>query len=184
MFWTVLERFGPICLMALVLLVSRGLTQRGQWRRAITEAQHLRCILSVSLRNLRNLYSENLELLSRGEIRLISGRNQIGLVRPQLGRLISLEHTEIEAVLSACIAAEAAESAMSVGGRPINGAAFRTPEAVKSRQAVQTALRQACIAMEAAEGLLAKSLNGVSASGETIESQEGDQSLAGSIALN
>lgn len=187
MFWIISERFGPICLMALVLILSRAMLQRGQRQRLRTEAQRLRCALSVILQGLRTLYAGNLELLARGEPRLISGRSQISLFRPQLGGLTSLEPTEIEAVLHACIAAERAETSMAVAGKTVGGAAFMITDRFSGRGALELALKQACTLLLTAEGLMTS--GGAPAIARAFEDaaiSPGDEAgylpLAGSIA--
>jgi hypothetical protein len=154
MFWTMSERLAPICLMALVLVLSRLMAQRGHRQRLRTEAQRLRRALHVGLQGLRHLYEGNLGMLESGERRLISGRNQIGLFRSQMGRLVCLEEVEVDAVMMACIAAELAESAMAVAGRSVAGATFVLLGPLKQKEALVAALSQACSSIRSAEDVL------------------------------
>jgi hypothetical protein len=76
------------------------------------------------------------------------------VLRILLGRLIALQEREIEAVLAANIALEAAETAMAVAGKPLGGAAFTLP-ADRAAETVKQPLLYACVTLEAAQTLLA-----------------------------
>src|SRR5208283_2365372 len=100
------------------------------------------------------LYEDNLTSLSGGERPLISGRNQINLLRTQLGRLTSLEPPEIEAVMAASIAAERAETEMAIAGRKVDGVAFWIPKKNEAQVIIESTLREVCSMLGAAEELL------------------------------
>lgn len=166
MLWTFSERFGPICLMAVVLIVSRVSAQRSHRLRLRTEAQRLRCALLVSLRALRSVYESNLTVLNRGGLRLMSGRSQINLFRHLVGRLIILEESEIEGVLAACIEAERTESAMAVAGKAVGAAAFKLPDQFKGVGGLKVALTKASSVIVSAEELLVANTAGNQRLGE------------------
>src|SRR5580700_7888536 len=112
MLWTVLEHFGPICMMVAIIGSNKAFAHRAHERRSRGEAQKLRGALIISVRALGKLYRDNLDTLAGSGPALLAGRNQINLLRVQLSRLLCLEQAEIEALWTASIAAEAAESAM------------------------------------------------------------------------
>src|SRR5665213_2864064 len=124
MLWTTFERFFQFFFMAAVILGSHALSRRTHRDRVHREARRLRSALTISLPALRILYEGNLSILAGGERLLISGRNQINLLRTQLGRLTSLDPPEIEAIMAASIAAERAETEMAIADRKVGGVAF------------------------------------------------------------
>jgi hypothetical protein len=148
------EHIGQLCFMAMVIFGSQGFTRRAQRERTRLEAQRLRGALTVSLQALRKLYEDNLRVLAGGRPPLMSGRHQMGLLRTQLGRLIALDQSEIEAVLAASIAAEGAEAIMAIGGKAVAGVAFTVPTGDEERGILQSSLMQACAMLEAAEILM------------------------------
>jgi hypothetical protein len=160
MLWTLLERFGPICMMAVLIIGNRAFMREVQDRKFCGEARRVRGAIAMSLQALRKLYEVNLGVLAGGKSPLIAGRNQIGLLRVQLARLMALEESEIEAVWGASIAAESAETAMALGGKALGNSAFPIPEGDAARDGIKTALTQACSMLESAEHLLAPEMSG------------------------
>lgn len=154
MLWTVLEHFGPVFLMGALILASQSLTRRVHSERLRVEARRLRTSLAINLQALRDLYTGDLRVFAGGKHTLMSGRQQINLLRTQLGRLLLLEQPEIEAVMSACIATERAESAMAVAGKSVAGVSFSIPSGEEDRRTLESALRQACSMLEVAESHL------------------------------
>ncbi len=155
--WNAVDHFSPFYLMAVLIIgahVFRHLIGYGRLR---SDARRLRAALSTNLRALRILYEDNLGVIAAGGPRLISGRHQIGLLRLHLGRLISLDESEIEAVLTASIAMEQAETAMAIAGKAVAGVAFMVPEEDVARSKIESALLQVCSKLEAAEHLLTSS---------------------------
>ncbi|HLZ96493.1 MAG TPA: hypothetical protein VKP66_01020 [Steroidobacteraceae bacterium] len=152
MWSAVWEHFSPVFFMAFVVLGSQAFTRRAQHARSRGEARRLRTALIVGLAALRKLHVDNLSVLAGGAVPLMSGRHQINLVRPHLARLISLEESEIDAVMSAVIAAEKAESAMAIGGKALGGVAFSVPEEDDARARLRSAFTEACVMLETAEG--------------------------------
>ncbi len=148
------EHIGQLCLMAMVIFGAQGFARRAQRERMRLEAQRLRCALTVSLQALRKLHEDNLRVLAGKRPPLMSGRHQMGLLRTQLGRLIVLDQTEIEAVLTASIAAERAEAMMAISGKALAGVAFTVPKGDEEMGIVQSSLKQACAMLEAAERLM------------------------------
>jgi hypothetical protein len=71
--------------------------------------------------------------------------------------LISLDQAEIEAVIGACIAVEAVETAMAIAGKAVGGVAFTVPDGEESRARLTSALRQACSLLDAADALMTPS---------------------------
>jgi len=154
---TVSDHLGQLCCMAVVIIGVQAFRHRVQCERLCGDARRLRGALTISLQALRKLYEDNLVVLAGGRPPLISGRNQIGLLRLLLGRLISLDESEIEAVLAASIAAEEAETAMAIAGKRVRGVAFTVPEGNFARGRLESALMQACSKIETAERLLTPS---------------------------
>jgi len=96
-----------------------------------------------------------MEVLSSGKPNLTSGRNQIALLRTQLGRITTCLHAlEIEAVMTACVAMEKVETHMTVGGRKGEGALLCVPANVEAKAMLSAAIREACSMLVAAEELL------------------------------
>jgi len=156
--WSVVwEHFSPVFFMAFVVLGSQAFTRRAQHARSRGEARRLRTALIVGLGALRKLHEDNLRVLAGGAAPLMSGRHQINLVRPHLARLTSLEETEIDAVMSAIIAAEKAESAMAIGGKAVGGVAFSVPEGDVARARLRSAFTETCLRLETAEGSMCPS---------------------------
>jgi hypothetical protein len=154
MLWTAFEHFSQIFFMAAIILGSHALSRRTHRERVHHDAQRLRSALTISLPALRKLYEDNLSILSGGEPLLISGRNQINLLRTQLGRLTSLDPPEIEAVMAASIAAERAETAMGIADRKSGGVACIISGNHEARKILESTLREVCSMLETAEELL------------------------------
>jgi hypothetical protein len=154
MWSTTFEHFFQLFCMATIILGSRAFSMRAQGDRLRGDAQRLRSALTINLQALRKHYQENLSILSGGELPLISGRNQINLLRTQLGRLTSLDPPEIEAVMTASVAAEMAETEMAKTGTRNGGIAFTIPEIREARTLLASTLRDACSALQIAEELV------------------------------
>jgi hypothetical protein len=148
MLGTLWEHFGPVFL--LLLLVSQALNRRAQRIRWRNEVRSLRTSLRLGLHSLRTLYASNLTALAAGKPWLMSGRQQINLLRTQLSRLHSLDQPEIEAVMSACIEMELAESKLAICGKGIAGVSFSAPKAAEETKALETLLLQTCARIETA----------------------------------
>jgi hypothetical protein len=151
--------------MAALVAGTQALTRRAQSERLRGEAHRLRRALVMSLQALRALHEGNLRGLAAGKSPLASGRHQITLLRIHLGRLMSLDEAEIEAVMAASIAAERVETAMSIAGKPAGGLAFTLPVEDDGKEAVRSALRETCSMFKLAECLLVSS--GMPRNGET-----------------
>lgn len=154
MWSTAFEHFFQLCGMAAILLSARAFSLRTQDHRMRADGQRLRRALTISIQALRNHYEDNLRVFSHGKLPLTSGRNQINLLRTQLGRLMLLDPPEIEAVMVASVAAEVVETEMTRSGSRIGGVAFAGPERVEMRTLLGSTLRDACSALQAAEALL------------------------------
>lgn len=154
MWSTTFEHFFQLCGMAAIILSARVFSLRAQGDRLRGEARRLRSALTISLAALRGHYEENSGVLSGGKLPLISGRNQINLLRTQLGRLTCLDPPEIEAVMAASVAAERAETEMARSGGRSGGVAFSIPETRELRTLLRSTLRDACSALQIAEKLL------------------------------
>jgi hypothetical protein len=154
MLWTAFEHFSQLFFMAAIILGSHGLARRTHRERVRHDARRLRSALTISLPALRKIYEDNLSILSGGEHLLISGRNQINLLRTQLGRLTSLDPPEIEAVMAASIAAERAETAMAIVDRKVGGVAFIISGNLEAKKILESPLREVCSMLESAEELL------------------------------
>jgi len=161
--WTVLGHFGAVCLMGLIVLSSQTLTRRMQRGRMRTEARRLRDCLLISFQALRVLHEENLVVLGGGRPPLMSARHQIHLLRTQLGRLHTLEQSEVEAVMSACVALERLESILALAGKSVTGVSFTLPKSEEDRRVLHLALRQTCALLETAEGRLRETQGGADA---------------------
>ena len=154
MWWTVCEHLFQFCLMGTIILSSQAMARRAHNDRLRGDVSRLRVALSISLQALRKLYEDNLAILCSGEFPLISGRNQITLLRTQLGRLTSLHAPAIEAVLTANIAAERLETEMAIAGRKFEGVAFAIPSKDAARGNLLSMLRETCSRLAIAEDLL------------------------------
>jgi hypothetical protein len=154
---TISEHLGPVFFMAVLMVGTQAFARRVQHARLHDEASRLRSALAISLQALRILYQGNLGVLIDRGSPLISGRNQINLFRLHFGRLISLNQSEIEAVIAASIAAERVETAMAIAGKSVGGVAFAVPDGDDLRGMVESALLQACALLETAEGLMTPS---------------------------
>lgn len=158
--WTdlaaVCDRFSQLAFMAVIIFGSHAIARRTQDRRVREEARRIRGALGVSLQALGELYRDNLRLLASGSRQLLSGRNQVQVLRIQLGRVVALLEGEIEAVLAANIALEAAETAMAIAGKPLGGVAFILPDDSGAAEAVKQPLLHVCAMLEAAQALLAR----------------------------
>lgn len=155
MIHTVLEHLCPLFTMGVIVFGSQALARRFQNDRQRDESQRLRSALTISLTALRKLYESNLGVLAGQKPPLISGRTQIVLLRLHFGRLMSLDQPEIESLWAASIAVEELETAMAVAGKTVGGVAFTLPEAHEAREALKSALMQACSRLETAESLMA-----------------------------
>jgi hypothetical protein len=157
--WTdvaaVSDRFSQFAFMAVIIFGSHAIARRAQNRRVLEDARRIRAALGISLRALSELYEDNLRLLASGDGSLLSGRNQVQVLRILLGRVVSLQEGEIEAVLAANIALEAAETAMAVAGKPLGAVAFTLPADGSAVETVKQPLLYACVTLEAAQTLLA-----------------------------
>jgi hypothetical protein len=155
--WNVSEHLVPFFGLVALIIGAQAFRHRLQYARLRGDAGRLRGALAISLQALRKLYEDNLVVLDGGRPPLVSGRNQISLLRQQLGRLISLDKSEIEAVLVASIAAEEVETAMAIAGRRVRGVAFTVPEGKFARGKLESTIMQACSKLESAERLLTPS---------------------------
>ena len=149
------ERFSQFILMAAMILGNQAIARRAQNHRVREEVTADSIFAARVMRALRDLYDDNLRLLTSGDGLLLSGRSQIALLRIHLGRLNSLNEAEIEAVLTASIAMEVAEAAMAVAGKPVGGVAITLPREGGAAEAVKLPLLRALAALETAEALLA-----------------------------
>ena len=153
--WSLSDHLVQLSCMAMIVWGAQAFARRAHRRRVSREARRLRSALHIGLSALRKLYEDNLAGPSASERPLISGRNQINLLRTQLGRLASLEPLEVEAVMAACIAAEGAETEMAIAGRKVGGVAFWIPRKNDAARAItESALRTVCSALRSAEELL------------------------------
>jgi hypothetical protein len=141
----------------LLILGSQALNRRAQRIRWRNEVRSLRAGLKVGLHSLHGLYGENLLAIARSKRTLVSGRNQLNLLRTQLGRLPSLKELEVETVMLACIAAERAESMLEAAGKALAPADVVIHRRDEKRAMAESAFQAACAALEAAEALLAAS---------------------------
>lgn len=155
--WTLSDHLLQLACMAMIVWGAQAFARRANRIRVSHEARRLRVALHVGLCALRKLYEDNAANLSGGERPLNSGRNLINLLRTQLGRLTALEPPEVEAVMAACIAAEAAETGMAVAGRKVGAMAYRIAEEAGPREPVASALREVCSLLRTAESLLSSS---------------------------
>jgi len=130
MWWTVCEHLFQFCLMGTIILSSQAMARRAHNDRLRGDVSRLRVALSISLQALRKLYEDNLAILCSGEFPLISGRNQITLLRTQLG-------TEI-----------------AIAGRKFEGVAFAIPSKDAARGNLLSMLRETCSRLAIAEDLL------------------------------
>ncbi len=149
-----MERYVPLLGMAVIIFSAQALGRRAQRVRLHGEAVRLRGAMAISLQALRRLYENNLRVLAGGRPPLVSGRNQITVLRILLPRLLSLDQPEIGAVIEAVIATEAAETALAVAGTRIGGVAFGVPKDAADARELESVLSQACAALETAEGLM------------------------------
>lgn len=154
MWSTTFEHFFQLCGMAAIILSARAFSHRAQGDRVRGEARRLRSALTINVAALRRHYEGNLGIFSDGKLPLISGRNQINLLRTQLGRLTFLDPPEIEAVMTASVAAEMVETEMARSGNRSGGIAFTIPETRELRTLLRSTLRDACSALQFAEKLL------------------------------
>lgn len=149
------EHVVQLSFMAMIIWGAQAFARRAHSGRVKREARRLRSALHIGLSALRKLYQDSLADLSGGERPLISGRNQINLLRTQLGRLTSLDPPEVEAVMTACIAAEGAETAMAIAGRKVGGVAYWIPRKNDAaREIIESTLRDVCCTLRTAEELL------------------------------
>ena len=146
------EHFGPVCL--LLILGSQALNRRAQRLRWRKEERSLRVGLHVGLRSIGLLYSENLRAIGNSKGGFASGRNQINLLKTQLNRLAILDEREVEAIMSACIAAERAESTLEAARRAMAAESVTVLRREERRATAVAAMREACSALSYAETLL------------------------------
>ena len=149
-----IEHFGPLCIMAALVFTSQAANRRAQAVRQRREAQGLRRALYIGVKALNELYSKNADILEKGGLPLISGRQQLALLRVHLGRINVLEEPEIDLLILAAIAAESAETSMAMAGKAIGAAAFTAPAQIEERQLLRSALDSACSALSVAESEL------------------------------
>src|SRR5208283_5489135 len=141
MWSTAFEHFFQLCGMAAILWSFRAFSLRTQGDRIRGDGQRLRRALTISLRALRKHYEDNLGIFSGEKLPLSSGRNQINLLRTQLGRLTLLDPPEIEAIMAASVAVEVAETEFARCDGRAGGAAFAIPEKPELRTVLRSALR-------------------------------------------
>jgi len=154
MWSTAFEHFFQLCGMAAILWSFRAFSLRTQGDRIRGDGQRLRRALTISLRALRKHYEDNLGIFSGEKPPLSSGRNQINLLRTQLGRLTLLDPPEIEAVMAASVAAEVVETEMTKFRSRTAEVTLAIPERRELRTLLRSTLRDACSALQAAEELL------------------------------
>jgi hypothetical protein len=154
MWWPVSEHIIQLSFMAAIVFGSQAFSRRAHNVRVRREAQRLRSAMAIGLPALRKLYEDNLSILSGRERPLISGRNQINLLRTQLGRLTSLDPSEIEAIMAASFAAERAETDMAIAGKKIGDFAFTIPENNEAKGILTSTLEEVCSMLRNAEELL------------------------------
>jgi len=142
-----------VCL--LLILGSQALNRRAQRLRWRNEVKSLRAGLKVGLQSVRETHEENLRAIAQSRRTVVSGRHQLNLLRTQLGRLPSLEQTEAETVMLACIAAERAESMLESARKALMSADVVIHRRDEKRAMAESALRAACSALERAAVLLA-----------------------------
>ena len=156
MAWTATDHFFQLVLMLTVVLSAQAFGRRANNRRLLREAQHLRVALAIAIAALRKLYEANLTIVASAGNSLLSGRNQITLLRSQLGRLISLDMHEVEAVMRACCAAERVETEMAGSSKKAGGVHHPVaPDNDAERQILESTLRETCALLLDAEQLLA-----------------------------
>lgn len=158
MFGASWDHFGPVCLV--LILGSQALNRRAHRIRWRNEVRSVRTGLRVNLHSLRMLYTENLQSVVHSRRTLVSGRQQINLLKTQLGRLASLPENEVESVMLACIAAEKAESMLAVAGKLMSAVSVVVHRRNEKLALVESALQAACSMLEAAEKLLSSNGKG------------------------
>lgn len=144
------EHISQLGFMAIIIFGSQGITRRVQRERLRVEAGNLRAALIIGCESLREIFEENLCALAGGGAPLMPARHPMSLLRTQLARLTTLEQHEIEAVLTALFAAERADAAMAISGRPAAGAALTTPRKAEEKEALKSAMTQASALLESA----------------------------------
>jgi hypothetical protein len=152
--WTASDHLFQLVIMLVVILSAQAIARRAHRKRVLDEIRRLRVALAIVLAALRELYEDDLAILARGELAVISGRNRINLLRTQLTRLTSLETSEVEALMTACVAAECVETDMAIYGKKIGGVAYTIFSGKEARPTLESRLRESCAALLAAEELL------------------------------
>lgn len=152
MFGPAWEHFGPVCLV--LILGSQALTRRAQRKRWRNEARGLRTSLSVNLQALHAHYSTNLSALAERESALPPARQQINLLRTQLGRLASLQQSEVRAVMTACVALEDAEAALAAARKGQAGTIRANARQNEKRAMAASVLQETCAVLQTADDLL------------------------------
>lgn len=153
--WTASDHIFQLGIMLTVILGAQALARRATRKRLRAEARRVRIALAVGLEALRKVHEDNLGLLTADGQPLLSGRNQIHLLRAQLGRLAILEDVEVEAVMTACVAAERAETEIAVTSRKTGAVGITLlPDNPAARQRLAPMLQETCSSLLAAEQLL------------------------------
>jgi hypothetical protein len=141
--------------MLAIILSAQAFARRAQTKRLVVEAQRLRVALAIVLAALREAYEEDLAILAGSrDLPLISGRNQIALLRTQLARLTSLDAPEVEAVMAASVAAERVEMDLPISGRRVGDVAIAISSGQEVKRTLEASLREAHTALLTAELLL------------------------------
>ena len=154
--WSTSEHLVQLSFMAMIIWGAQAFARRAHSGRVSREARRLRSALHIGLSALRKLYQDNLADLSGGERPLISGRNQINLLRTQLGRLTSLDPPEVEAVMAAmhCGRRERRRKWQSPAEKSevLHSGFPRKNDAAK--EIIESTLREVCSTLRTAEELL------------------------------
>jgi hypothetical protein len=114
----------------------------------------LRSALVIGLTSLSRVYGDDADVLAHQPRRLVSGRNQMNLMRTQLGSIMTPDEEEVEAVRTACIAAERAETWLDIAGRRLGGPAMPVPQRDDLRATLKSTLDDATKQLQAAVDVL------------------------------
>lgn len=138
------------------ILVSRVIMQRRAHRRAAQDASRLALGLRIELLALRELYRENLDLITQGARCLLSTRAATSFYKANLGRLVSLfPEPALVAVVSIYTENDQVEAHLAAAcTRPNGGFAYQVNPAAAPLQVIKSKYTRGCQSIDAAVAAL------------------------------
>lgn len=117
-----------VAVMATIILSVHRWTHQRHDRRALVDAERFQAALGAELVALREVYEDNLRLISDRAGYVLSARALLGVYRGNLGRLIILPADQIARLVATNAAQERLEALLAVLCKSSANLAWRTPD--------------------------------------------------------